>query len=135
MTSKERISIHCIHEEDWGEIKSAVLDMKKDIDGNGKKGLRDAVTELTVSTDSLKSTIHDTQIIISGLVKFQNEMEAITKSWQRNTMVWLMVIGLIFTGINVFFGILSKSSQREHPQTIIMRGSQVDTVSSLYFEE
>lgn len=135
MTSKQQISIHCIHEEDWGEIKSAVLDMKKDIDGNGKKGLRDAVTELTVSSDSLKNTIRDTQTIISGLVKFQNEMEAVTKSWQRNTMVWLMVIGLLFTGINVFFGILSKTAPRDHPQTIIMRDGKSDTVSKLYWQE
>lgn len=144
----------CLHEEDWGKFKQVVEDLKSDIDGNGKKGLRDTVTELTASTQQLKDSIDQFRSQIGQLLEFKTVVETTQKNWQKNIITWLTVIGLAFTGINVFFGVLNRTrihdkptieytqpgkseqqaTRRIDPPIVFRNGRIIDSASNEYFE-
>lgn len=140
MTAKDRISIHCTHEEDWGHIKTLVDDLKQDMDGNGKPGLRDSVTKLSVYVNELKDSVDNLKISINGLLKFQIEEETIKKNWQRNIIITLTLVGLLITGVNVAFGIATRAKKQDaeyyNKAPVQLRaGACIDTVSAEYYLE
>lgn len=143
----------CIHEQEWGVMKQSVetlsedvKDIKKDLHGNGHKGLRDTVTELSVNVKDLKDTTSVLATSINALVHFQTETETIRSHINRRVVIWIAAIGLIFTAVNVSLGVIARhrelTTQREAEMkqyynggaSIQLRdGRVIDSISADYY--
>jgi hypothetical protein len=95
---------HCIHEQDWGEVKSKVEKVYNDVEGNGKKGLRDTVTELNVNTQNLAETVQGLTTSVNALIKFQTETTAEKLEQRRKTLLGVTLIMVSFTILNIVLG-------------------------------
>ena len=75
---------HCIHAQDWGKVLELVDSHDKEIYGNGKPGLRDSVTELTIEMKSLSTTVHDLSTNVSAMLKYVNETTGENREKENN---------------------------------------------------
>ena len=96
----------CKYEKDIVQLMTIVSKIDKDINGNGKKGLRDTVTELNVTMQEHNVIFKDLKTAISGFNKFEIETKAIEKQKEKKTVTLIAVIGLVFTGITILINIL-----------------------------
>lgn len=130
---------HCIHEDKWGMVESTVIRLDKDINGNGKKGLRDTVTELNANTEYLSSNVKDLATSVNALIKFQTAITAEKDEARRKTVLIVTLIGIIFTAINVITAVASRRPEHEDfvnqkPPIYMRDGSVIDSVDSAYFQ-
>ena len=94
----------CIHEEDFGTIKSTLGRMDKEIFGNGKKGLSHTVIELSGEVKNLEKTAEQLRIGVAGLLKFQNEYAGGEKKSTRNWKTFGVVISFVALLSGMYFG-------------------------------
>jgi tetrahydromethanopterin S-methyltransferase subunit B len=145
---------HCIHEEAWGVVKTDIHNIKEDIhaldsdiNGNGQPGLRDTVKELSVHVEDLKNIAVALNGNVTELLTFKTRTETRNTHVQRSIMIWITVIGLLFTGVNVAFGILSRMKRAEigygtaqpeynnKPPILLRDGRVIDSISPEYYPE
>ena len=113
---------HCIHAQDWGKVLELVDSHDKEIYGNGKPGLRDSVTELTIEMKSLSTTVHDLSTNVSAMLKYVNETAGENRerenqkknkltSWQITGIIFGIVFGCV-TAYNVYTNIKEKRENK-----------------------
>lgn len=107
---------HCIHEQDWGDVKATVERLDHDINGNGKKGLRDTVTELNINTENLAETVKGLTTSVNALIKFQTETTAEKLEQRRKTLLAVTLIMVCFSVINYIIT-WSNIERARKPQT------------------
>jgi hypothetical protein len=137
----------CIHEQDWGDIKSTVKKLERDIEGNGKPGLRDSVTQLSVYVSSLNESVPALHKSVEQLLMFQSNYATLKDFVGKRVITIITIIGLLFSGINVAFSVWREESQQKtansnqavyvpvHTDSMMRDGSVLDTISKDYFPE
>ena len=68
---------HCLHAQEWGEMKKTVHDLDKDMYGNGQKGLTQRVAELSEKIERMSDDIKDLCTNVSALVRFESEIKGV----------------------------------------------------------
>ena len=98
-------------------IQTKLDRLYNEIEGNGKVGLRDTVTELKVSVDNFSSTTKDLVTSVNALIKFQTEiktekavLKAVAdrelKNNEHKNNKKLTIAGMIIAAISVGIGYL-----------------------------
>lgn len=88
---------HCIHEQDWGKVTTQVASHEKEINGNGKPGLRDEVTILSGKIENLSNSVDNLATSVSALMRFENEFKGAEKATKYNFSSYLQVIAILIT--------------------------------------
>lgn len=83
---------HCEREKEIDELKKAIY-------GNGQPGLKETVIRIDENLKSLNTHTEKIGTVLSGLLKFQNEVDGMGKS--KTTIQWLIAISLGLFATNV----------------------------------
>lgn len=119
------MSSPCLHEQDWGRVIEMVERQHKDIYGNGKPGLNQAVTELSVKIDTMTETINDLSRSVSALVKFENEISGVEKykeAEKKNTLSRWQIMGIVFAiivGFATVYNIIDNKKTKQENELVL----------------
>jgi len=113
----DNITHKCSQEGTISAIQTKLDRLYNEIEGNGKVGLRDTVTELKVSVDNFSSTTKDLVTSVNALIKFQTEiktekavLKAVAdrelKNNEHKNNKKLTIAGMIIAAISVGIGYL-----------------------------
>ena len=118
----------CLHEEDFGSIKSTLYRMDKEIFGScyGKKGLSNTVAELNTEVKSLKDTSEQLRIGVLGLLKFQSEYVGYEKRSIKNWKTAAVIISFLALCSGMFFGF--RNTKKDSSQIEIQMRNIMDVV-------
>jgi len=99
-------AVPCSQGESIRRIDQRTLRLQEVFYGNGKKGIREQVNQLTVEVDSIKTDLNIIKSDVKVLVQFQTQVETkailLDKMEANNSMQRRWIIGLaISTGITV----------------------------------
>ena len=92
---------YCPHAVEIGVLMKQMKEFDKDINGNGKPGLRDTVTEMNVTNNLMAKDLSGIKTSMSVFAKFTTEYNAVKSSNNKRTILAMGFLTLIFAGITL----------------------------------
>lgn len=97
---------HCIREADISTLIEKVGRMEKIIEGNGRKGILQTVTELNINLINREKTDKDIATALSGLLKFQSSVMTTEKNKEKRMAGFFAGLALLFTVIGFLISLI-----------------------------
>lgn len=96
------MTVHkCNHEGEIATMKAAIERLDKDINGNGKPGMRDTVTEMCTELRNHTIAVESLKTAVSGLAKFETEVKATDRTKDRQFTRTITIIGAVLTLLTI----------------------------------
>lgn len=95
----------CKHDSEFGEMRSVVKGLVKEIYGNGQRGLARSIPEMSTRIDTLIMETAELKTAVSGILRFVSEEEGRGKerresltekqaAWQRSGVKISAILGV-----------------------------------------
>lgn len=95
------MSDYCTKEAEISMLITKIKAMEKDIEGNGKPGLRDTVTEMNVTHNLMAKDLGGIKTSMSAFAQFMTEYNAVKNNNNKKLVIAMTIMTLIFTGISL----------------------------------